>query len=1106
MQTVERKKRLIVAFALTASVSCMQLGLTGCSGGSSTGTTTGTASTTDCSSLSSGSAIVNVDTDNSTALTASAVTSNCDEVAVYSANGTVKQVAIVSEDGEEVVAEFDDQGQVVAVRSGADTLSVTYNDSLGFARTEFESGGESSASIFAIDREVEGSSQRQVSGTEDNSLTFCDELEQFGSLMKNACANDPSQPYCGQAMEQAGDAVRELCSATIQETGELRDSTFGDEQREFELGVDGFVTARPATGDSTTFVLAAVAFGGVRPHTIEWSLIGAPDGADAPITQLPGGAAIADATTDTGRYEFKATVTDAEGLRATDEIAFEMGDEGFIGAVILATKTNPEVGENVDFSASRSVLTTLDALSPAQADSDEPTLTSVIYWDFGDGTSASGVTVSHTYTEAGVYTVTLIMAEKECDYSDHLIITVGDGGDRTHDGEFGVAIVSDKDSLSPGDTATLTPEVFGAIEPVSYGWGIINDDGSFIADLVEVAPTDTAQFAIGERVLLEAFEEGLVQVGVLAIDATGRVAEGIRTIPIFGDEGGLFVAIEGPFELASGTEGKFNAVVIGGDGTLTFEWYIEDDPFSSTDDNSSLASPHGVATDMTAGDPGFVGIGLIVTDSTGRQAEAFYGVLVFREGDLILEYLGPFDVPVGQEVPLFPFIDRGDPPYFCAWASLDGPTSGGRFTDPFACDTFYLADFAGCTEVELYVEDVAGKSAVTQFGICAGDFLFFDCPIDDFCDPQCEGFDPDCGDPCPFDGFCDESCPIGDPDCFDDGFLCQPDDGFCDDFCEPEDSDCGHCAHDGICVFNCFDPDPDCERDFCIAGDGFCDFGCFPEDPDCADLHCQPDDGFCDIGCESPDPDCGRTNDDICFEISYCCEGDSFCDIGECPQPDVDCDHCGSDGICVEACHVPDPDCDARDDCGQDGFCNPDCFDFDPDCFFACDLTFACDPNCPEDPDCLICDVTFGCDPNCPNDPDCVTGCDATGNCDPNCPDGTDCDPGCDLTFDCDPNCPDDPDCVLVCDVTSNCDPNCPDDPDCSSGVSCAQDGVCDVGCVPFDLDCSNLEICGVHFFCCDSDGFCDSDCPQPDPECNQCAADGTCVFNCAVADPDCTP
>ena len=1069
---------------------CTSMALVGCGGSGSTTTGGATASTADCSSISS-DALVSVDTDDSNSLLAAAITSDCDEVAVYEDDGRVSQAAISLKDGSEVVAVFNDEGKVVAVRSGDDTLTLSYNDGLGFARGEYTTGtGESTASVFSVARDSDSTATRSSSQNGGANAAFCDELKQFADTMAAACEANPNAPYCGQAMERAAKAAEKLCSDNITELGDLEDTIFGDQERDFPLGVDGFVTARAAANNGTTFIGASEAFGGQPPYAIEWIVTSMPAGASAPVSDLPGGAAVVDATTNTGEYGFKVTVTDNSGAQSSDDITFVLGDEGFFGARIVASNEDPDTGEEVSFKAivqgfnSGDATTTPTDLTPG-----------TIYWDFGDGTSASGETVGHTYGEAGVYEVYLVViAGAECDFSDTVTIVVGGGGDQKDEGGFVVQISASADSMNPGETITLVASSTGAIEPVEYGWDIINEDGFDIAQLNEIHSTLTAQSFFTQTVELDAFAEGIVQVGLLAVDATGRVAVTIKSIPIFGDGGGLFAVIEGPLELEAGVPGTLQPFVVGGEGAMSFDWYIEADPFSTVDDTATISDPHASQPGITANEPGFLGVGVVVTDSVGQQAHAFLGIFVFAEGfnDLFVEFLGPYEVPVGEVVPLHSFIVGGEEPYFCSWHIL--PSANNAFVlDPFRCfeTTMEFAE-PGCVDMEVVVEDITGAVGFSVFTVCAGHSFAFECPFDNFCDPGCQGFDPDCEDPCPLDGFCDDLCQIGDPDCFEEFDYCLAGDGYCDDFCTDfgaADTDCDHCGEDGVCVFFCpGGEDPDCHREFCISGDGLCDFGCVPEDLDCADMFCRPGDGFCDFPCDVPDPDCG-TNAEYCAEFFYCCEGDDFCDGSVCPEPDGDCNNCGQDGRCVSDCAVPDPDCEEFAGCASD----VDCDDFDSCTVDFCDFGwcgYSVDPNCSQGGGCFddfdcndfntctfdFCDVDglckFDMDPQCTSTGICGDGvCDSlvgedTATCATDCPGDAFCGDG-------------------ICDsLIGESGTTCPTD--CLAGGDCG-DGVCDPG-IGENTDTCPGD-CLIAAFC--GDGNCDTaaaeNCSSCDLDCGPC-------------------
>jgi PKD repeat protein len=70
-------------------------------------------------------------------------------------------------------------------------------------------------------------------------------------------------------------------------------------------------------------------------------------------------------------------------------------------AIISADPSPATVGESVTFDGSGTVI------SKTPAD----TVATSYEWDFGDGSSAKGEAVSHTYTAVGTYTVTLTVTD-----------------------------------------------------------------------------------------------------------------------------------------------------------------------------------------------------------------------------------------------------------------------------------------------------------------------------------------------------------------------------------------------------------------------------------------------------------------------------------------------------------------------------------------------------------------------------------------------------------------------------------------------------------------------------------------------------------------------
>ncbi|MFD1587794.1 PKD domain-containing protein [Halorientalis brevis] len=94
----------------------------------------------------------------------------------------------------------------------------------------------------------------------------------------------------------------------------------------------------------------------------------------------------------TGTYEVTLTVTDEEGKSATDTLTVGVGTKA-PEARISTEKTTAITGETIRFDGSNS--------------SDPDGSIASYAWDFGDGTTAIGVSRTHSYSSTGTYTVRL---------------------------------------------------------------------------------------------------------------------------------------------------------------------------------------------------------------------------------------------------------------------------------------------------------------------------------------------------------------------------------------------------------------------------------------------------------------------------------------------------------------------------------------------------------------------------------------------------------------------------------------------------------------------------------------------------------------------------
>ena len=110
------------------------------------------------------------------------------------------------------------------------------------------------------------------------------------------------------------------------------------------------------------------------------------------------GMTVSHAYTDDGTYNVTLTVTDNDGSTSTANAVKTVLNRGPV-ASFTETATSVLTNEAIYFNASQSY---------------DPDGSIVSYfWDFGDGTNATGMAVSHAYADNGIYTVILTIADDD---------------------------------------------------------------------------------------------------------------------------------------------------------------------------------------------------------------------------------------------------------------------------------------------------------------------------------------------------------------------------------------------------------------------------------------------------------------------------------------------------------------------------------------------------------------------------------------------------------------------------------------------------------------------------------------------------------------------
>jgi len=123
--------------------------------------------------------------------------------------------------------------------------------------------------------------------------------------------------------------------------------------------------------------------------------------------------------TGCGSYVVKLTVTDYWGLKGYATVIINVGETGGPDVDIQVSPSNEGTAPfTVYFDASGTIFETGCGVG-----------TATYSWNFGDGSTGTGVTTSHTYTSNGVYTVILTVTDSAGNVGyGSVIITVGVAG------------------------------------------------------------------------------------------------------------------------------------------------------------------------------------------------------------------------------------------------------------------------------------------------------------------------------------------------------------------------------------------------------------------------------------------------------------------------------------------------------------------------------------------------------------------------------------------------------------------------------------------------------------------------------------------------------
>ncbi len=414
-------------------------------------------------------------------------------------------------------------------------------------------------------------------------------------------------------------------------------------------------------GDTFTFQVAAADPGG-DPLTFAWDF---GDGS------TESGASVSHVFADDGAYDVIVTVSDDDGASTTAGLQVLVANVSPLIQGISAPQSAGE-GDEVTFVASAT-------------DPGDDTIT--FQWDFGDGTTAEGAQVTHTYADDGDYDLLLIVRDE-------------DGGESVAAGSIEIlnispAIVS-LEAPSTGNQGQLLEFSAAATDPgddvLTFTWDF--GDGTTESG-VDMTGAGHAYAAPGAYDLV-----------LTVADEDGGQAVASRTVNIDNGAPGIS-SLEAPSEALEGDLLELSVVAEdpGGD-PLDYDWDFGDG--SSHEGGEALDTVTHVYTDE-----GDYAIVVVVTDPGGLEASAGHTIHVENAPPVILSTAVPGAVLEGE---VFLVEVQADDP-----GASDIVTATWDFGDDTALEEGVSVAHAyaqnGSYTVDLTVSDSDGGSVHQAFSV-----------------------------------------------------------------------------------------------------------------------------------------------------------------------------------------------------------------------------------------------------------------------------------------------------------------------------------------------------------------------------------------------------
>jgi PKD repeat protein len=314
-------------------------------------------------------------------------------------------------------------------------------------------------------------------------------------------------------------------------------------------------------------------------------------------------------------------------------------------------------------------------------------------WDFGDGTTGAGATVSHTYAAAGAFTVTVTATNSQGSTDTTLLVTVTNAEPLADAGSnqavlVGAAVALDGSASSDPDGHT----------PLAYSWKQSGGPAVILTGATTAAPTFSAP----------------ATPAVLAFELTVTDSRGLAGAP---DSVLVTVSDSEPQDVTASNNGPttlgqpttLSATAAG--TNLTYAWDFGD---GTTGAGATVSHTYAAEGSYVAT--------VTVTNSSGTLGTASTGVEVTNAAPLASAGADR-GVDIGAAVTLSA-TGSSDPdghtPLSYAWTQQSGPavTLGGAAT---ATASFTAPALPAVLVFELTVTDSRGKSASDSVRVVVGD-------------------------------------------------------------------------------------------------------------------------------------------------------------------------------------------------------------------------------------------------------------------------------------------------------------------------------------------------------------------------------------------------